>query len=392
MNSPVDPISFDPQFQAFRRSFPAFEQGRYMSISSRGILSRETRDAIVTALDDQMYGRIDKAAWKAQAELARRRVAQLWRVESEEIALTKNVSDGLNMICHAIDWKPGDNMVCCLDYEHPNGAYAWHGLSKRGVALKNIPVLEGAPDIEAMIGAMDERTRLMAISAVNFSTGYRTPLAHLGQACRDRGVLFLVDGAQSAGVLDVSLREAQIDAYAVSSNKGLLGLYGLGYLFCDVRWACRLQPVYLSRFGIDAPGFADSDLGPSDYHLHAGAKRFDLGNANYPALIGSATSIGQLLDLGQNAIEHHALKLAANLQAGLTQLGYCVAHSGYPSHIVAVQPTIQEETRTQTLAEALSHSGIAFAIRRGMIRLGLHAYNDATDVQAALNAARLGIG
>lgn len=377
-------------FDVFRQDFPCFEQRRYMNIASRGILSRTTLSAIEKALNDQMYGRVNKKLWEEQSETARSNVAKLFGVFPSEIAFTKNVSDGLNIISNAIDWAAGSNMVCCLDYEHPNAAYTWLNLSRRGIEVRNIPMLNGKLDAASMLRAIDSDTRLVGISAVNFSNGARTDLAPLGEACRKHDALFLVDGAQSAGILEVDLRTNMVDAYAVSSNKGLLGLYGLGFLFCDQRWSDRLNPSYLSRFGILAEGFENSELGPDDYRLHPNAKRFDLGNGNYIALIGACASVNQLLALGAHQIEKHTVNLAAKLSAGFKAADYRVKslEQERSSHIVSVEALGDNDDRIERLKQKLEANEIIFNVRHRAMRFGLHAYNNDSDVNSVIELAK----
>lgn len=379
----------DAEFAAFRADFPAFEKSVYLSVSARGLLSRTTRAAIDGALDAQMLGRVIKENWKAAGESARRNFASICHVRPEEVALTKNVSDGMNSILASLPWERGDNLVCCLEFEHPNVVYALLNLAKRGVEVRSIRMRHDMPDARDMAAAMDARTRLVAISSVNFATGFRVELGQIGEACRSRGVFFLVDGAQSVGILDIDLKACQIDAFAVSANKGLLGVYGQGFLFCDQDWASRLHPAYMSRFGIRADGIPESELGPADYRMHEGARRFDVGNANWPGLIAAAASMGQLLQLGPAAVEKRVLSLAAKLVDGFNALEFPVAGPREPSlrsHIVSI--VAADKLSTERLATNLQVAGVVFSRRRNVLRFGIHAYNNDSDLSLVLDTAR----
>ena len=140
---------------------------------------------------------------------------------------------------------------------------------------------------------------------VTFAPGFRTDVAAIGQACRARGALLLVDAAQAAGVVDIDLEKLPVDALAVGTPKALLGLYGLGFLFVREALAERLRPAYLSGAGLDR-GTLD---GPRTLlSLKRGAGRFEVGNHNYVGCVAAAASIEQLQALGTERIERHALR------------------------------------------------------------------------------------
>ena len=157
-----------------------------------------------------------------------------------EIAVTKNVTEGLNIVANAIDWKAGDNVVVCAELEHPNNIYIWLSLRDRGVQVRAIPARNGAIDTQAMIDAIDARTRILTVASVTFAPGFRSELAALGRACRKSGALFLVDAVQSCGILDLDVEAAAIDALATSTSKGLMGIGGLGFLYVRSDWIGRL--------------------------------------------------------------------------------------------------------------------------------------------------------
>src|SRR5687767_8636881 len=235
-----------------RSHFPALERWIYMDVSARGILSREVRAALDTHLDDRMMnGATDKAHFFSLVESARARFAQLIGADADEIAYTKNISDGLNMVATAIHWHRGDNVVLCPELEHPNNVYAWLNLRRYGVEVRSVPARDGHIPIGEMIAAMDAKTRVATVSTVSFAPGFRTDVETLGKVCRERDVLLLVDAAQSVGVQHTDVRASNIDALAVSTQKGLLALYGMGFLYVRRAWAERLHPASLARFGVD---------------------------------------------------------------------------------------------------------------------------------------------
>src|SRR5687767_1949576 len=273
-----DPIA------AARANFPALERWTYLDVAARCVLSRSTRAALDAHLEDQMTNGGNKKRFFEVIEETRGRFARLINADSDEIAYTKNVSDGINMIATAFHWKRGDNVVLCPELEHPNNVYPWFNMRRYGLEVREVAPRGGHIPVDEIIGRMDGGTRVVTVSTVSFAPGFRTDVDALGRACRERGVMLLVDAAQSAGVLHTDVQRSLIDALAVSTQKGLLGLYGMGFLYCRREWADRLKPAYLARFGVDVgEGAHEASMGGDEYQLAQGARRFDLGNYNFSA-------------------------------------------------------------------------------------------------------------
>jgi selenocysteine lyase/cysteine desulfurase len=380
-----------------RSHFPALERWIYMDVSARGVLSREVRAALDAHLDDRMMnGATDKAHFFELVERARERFAELIGADADEIAYTKNISDGLNMIATAIHWHRGENVVLCPELEHPNNVYAWLNLQRYGVEVRMVPARNGHIPVDTIIERMDERTRVATVSTVSFAPGFRTDVEALGKACRERDVLFLVDAAQSVGVQHTDVRASNIDALAVSTQKGLLALYGMGFLYVRKAWAERLHPAYLARFGVDLGDAHEASLGGYDFKLAAGARRFDLGNYNFLATAAVDASMKQLLAWDTRRIEPYVQGLTHALARGFIDLGLPVAGGEPGPHltkIVTVGAMSTDhygtgEERFNRLYEHLVENRVRLSIRRGMLRFSMHVYNNMDDVQQVLDLTR----
>jgi cysteine desulfurase/selenocysteine lyase len=389
----------DALFAAARARFPGTAEGVYLNVAARGLLSRDVRAELERYLDQRMLGGGDKPAMFAQVERVRERFAQLVGADADEIALSKNVSEGLNALAAALPWQAGDNVVLCPELEHPNNVYLWRNLERRlGVEVRTVAGRDGHIPVDRLLAAVDGRTRVVTASSVTFAPGFRTELEPLGRACRERGIFLLVDAAQSVGILHTDLSRAPVDGLAVSTQKGLLGLYGMGFVYCRRAWAERLTPAYLSRFGVDLGDSHEAALGGTDYRLMPAARRFDLGNYNFAAAAAAEVSLGLLLELGSEAIEAHSVGLAHQLAAGMAELGLPVAggppgpHAPYLANIVSVGAMggghdATDDPAMQALYEHLTAEGVTLSIRRGVLRFSFHLYNNATDVERVLALA-----
>jgi cysteine desulfurase/selenocysteine lyase len=379
-----------------RRLFPGAQHQIYMDVAGRGLLSTPVRAAIDAYLD-MRYSGGNKPAMFAAVEHAREKFARLIGCAPDEVALTKNISEGLNIVATALDWKAGDNVVLCSDLEHANNVYVWLNLARnRGVEVRAIPMRDGHYPVDAMIAAMDGRTRVVTACTVSFVPGYRTDIDKLAAACRKGGAFLLLDGAQSAGMVDINVAKQGIDALAVSTQKGLLALYGMGFLYVKREWAERMSPAYLARFGVDLGTAGEAALGDADYQLMPGAKRFDLGNYNFVGTVAAGRALDLLLAIGVPAIEAHLKELASRLAEGLAALGLpvCGAPRGPHRVQIVVVGTLgtghdaADDSRMQSLYDHLVAHGVNLSIRKGALRFSLHLYNNADDVDRVIGLAR----
>lgn len=367
----------------------------YLDLGGRAPLSSTVKAAVDSYLDDCVYGRVDKDALFQETEKVRSQFASLINAASDEVTFTKNTSEGLNIVCTGIDWQAGDNLVFCPELEHPNNIYLWLNLERKGVEVRMIHPKDGVMPIDELINAMDKRTRLLTVSSVSFIPGFRTDVEKLGRACRDRNVLFLIDGTQSVGVLHTDVDQMHIDALAVSTQKGLLGLYGMGFLYLRSAIAEQMSPTYIARFGIDLgnEGALEYDFGGARFSLRSGARRFDLGNYNFAGVRAVGESLDFIASIGTRRIESHVTALAHQLAYGFMELGLPVcggkpgAHTAQTvsvGHYSAGENDSNTVARLQRLYEYLLSNGVKLSTRRGMLRFSMHVYNDLTDVNRTL--------
>jgi len=390
MSSQLTPARFRDDFQALRGAI-------YLNGAARSILSDTTMAAIDALLAAHRDGSARKEDWDPIGVRCKQRFAQLIGAGAHEIAYTKNVSDGINTVARAYPWRSGDNVIVCGDLEHPNNIYPWLNLKDLGVEVRLIAQREGAIDTAAIAAAIDARTRVISAATVSFTPGFRTELQPLAGACRERGILLMVDAVQSTGILHLEVAAAGIDGLATATSKGLLGLYGLGFLYVSQRWIDRLHPTYLARFSVDQGAAHESEMGAAQFRLQADARRFEVGHQPWACVAAVDASLGQLLALGTPVIEAHATALAQRLAQGFAALGLplCRTPAGTPaSHIVTLGRLgdggaySTGDDRLNTIAQVLEANKVRFSVRRGLLRFATHAYSNDADVDTVLELAR----
>jgi cysteine desulfurase/selenocysteine lyase len=389
--------SADLPLERARLQFPGAHDSVYLETSARGLIPTGARDAALAYYDARVRGvrKEDGGVFEA-VERVCGQFAALVGAEADEVTLTRNVSEGLNMIVASLPWQAGDNAIVCKDIEHPNGVYSLYNMRDRyGIEVRVAePTADLAMSVKGIERLMDARTRLIIVSSVTFATGARTDLESLGRVCRARGVLLLVDGAQSVGAIGLNVVESNIDALAVGANKYLCGPYGFGFLFVRKAVAEQIRPAYLGRYSVDLGDAHEGEQGDDQYQLLRGARRFDLGSYNYSAANAASASLDLLSRVGVPNIERHVMALSRSLHAGLRELRIPLVSGGveaHRSHLVlagARAPSAELLTLMKDLAQHYSECGIRVSERHGRLRYSFHLYNTQEEVDAVVEATR----
>lgn len=381
-----------------RQEFPATENAIYMDVANQGLISRTTRTSLDQHLDNRLNGLNDEERMMQLVERTRSRFAKFIAAEKDEIAITKNASEGINIIGNAIDWRPGDNVVLCRQLEHANNILPWLQIrDKHRIELRIVEADSGAIPSDALTRAIDSRTRIVTLSTVTMVPGFKTVMEPIAEACKRVGAFLLADASQSVGILDTDVSRLGVDGLVASSYKGLMGLYGLGFLYCRREWADRLSPAYLARFSVDLGDAPESAPIFDSVKLRAGAPRFEIGHYNFPGVIAVHASIGQLMEIGTLAIEQSVTSVARRLASGLLDLGLPVCGGEPGNHtgsIVALRDPAalagsrEADSRIHSLHEHLLKNQVIVSVRRGMLRFSLHLYNTADEADQVIALAK----
>ncbi len=371
-----------------RNLFPGLSTCTYLDTAARSplnVLGKQAADQFLTSA----YEGGDKKAMFECIERVRQLYAGLLQVDAAEIAITKNVSEGLNIVAHSMNWTPGDNVIVCPRIEHPNNVYVWYHAAKLyGLEVRTISADDYVVRPGEVARLIDDRTRVCAIAAQSFVPGYMTDLASLGEVCTKAGVLLVVDAAQAAGVQELDMTKLGIAAMATSTQKGLLGFYGMGFLYVRRSLAETWAPRYLARFGVRVDSGHEADLGALEQIRFAeGATRFDLGNYNFLAAAAIEPGLKLIHAVGIARIAQHTRALARRLgdeleRSGLPVMGWPGgSHTGSIITVGSPSPGTAESDRLSALAGLLSKNRVKFSERRGYLRFSFHFYNNEEDVQ-----------
>ena len=242
--------------------------------------------------------------WADRIEAVRRLAATLLHADPHDLAFIPNTSAGIGLIAEGFPWQSGDNVVLAAE-EYPANHYPWMNLRHRGVETRTVPSEGSRIRIEDIRQAMDSRTRVISLSSVEFSSGFRNDLAAIGELCRSNQTFFFVDAIQSLGVLPLDVGQLPIDALAADGHKWLLGPEGAGIFWIRRDWVDRLHPIGVGWNSV----VNSSDFSTIDFRLKPHAGRWEGGTYNVAGIIGLGESVNQLLNLGIGAVAEQVMVL-----------------------------------------------------------------------------------
>ena len=373
--------------ETIRSLFPVTEKYIYMNHAAVSPLSTRVRDAMVGITDDVMrHGTANYDDWYRTYELARSAAARLVNARAHEIAFMQNTSAAISAVANGLDLRAGDNVVTC-DAEFPANVYPWMRLrEERGVTMKLAPEREGRIDPDELLSLIDDRTRVLTLSWVQFASGFRSDLAHIGKACRERGVFFMVDAIQGLGALKLDVERDYVDAFAADAHKYLLGTEGAALLFVSDRVIDRVKPITVGWTSVrNYDQFSHAAL---DYKLdyREGALRFECGSLNTVGVYGLRAALDLFLEIGPEKIEEYLLSLSDYLADRLAGRGYEVVGSRNPGETSAIVTCQHPRHSPGDLFGVLRSQNIITAPRKNRLRISPHFYNTRKEVDALIEA------
>ncbi len=307
--------------------------------------------------------------------------------ESHEIAFVKNTAEGISILANGIKYNEGDNIVIA-DQEHQSILFPWIAAHERyGVELKVVKSIGKDVDVDGLIAAIDEHTRVLAVSSVQFSTGFRADLKKLGAACKEKGVIFCVDGIQALGRLKIDVQECNIDWLAAGGNKGLLATLGAGFVYCSDRIVNDIIPCYAgyqSTVSHVSPPSITTEFDHLEWYPHA--RRFESGNLSYNCIEAISNGVDLVLELGIENIESHIKVLEKHLRSLISDLKLTVVQAKNEKDWGGVVCVYYPPEKEADVVKILENHKIVGTMRGGYIRFGLNFYNTMEQMEIVSHA------
>jgi len=375
--------------QALREAvYPVTRKYAYLNHAATGSLSVPVEQATSRFL--RMHSEAGSLAFDAFEPVmttVRARFAHLIGAQAEHIAFAKSVSDAMMTVAAALTWHHGDNIVTA-ESEFPSNVYPWLNLREHGVDVRFAPARDGRILLDDLAALVDDRTRLVTVSFVEFSTGFRNDLAAVGRIARAAGALFGVDGIQGIGALRLDVNQCEADFLASGTPKWLLAPGHSGLLY--------VRPELLQRLGNARRGWTSMRTAFEFFNYaqpqRDDAARLESGSNSITPLIGAEAALAIFEAVGMELVEQRILALADLLRCGLESQGHTVVSPGGSSErsgIICLRPreTGGGPVSVETLAQQLaSQHQVIVSARNGLIRVSPHYYNTAEDITRLLHA------
>jgi len=365
--------------ESFRDEFPINESYLFFNhagVSPIPLVGVEALEEY--ALESSQNALITGRAY-ARVNSLRGLIAEKINCKPSEIALCLNTTAAISILANGVDWQPGDKVVLA-DVEYPANVYPWWAQEHRGVQLKFVRPQNGRIDLESYYQAVDDRTRVVTVSHVQFAAGFRIDLHALGAFCKERGILLVVDAIQSCGALPINVKRPHIRTLACATQKWLLSPPGLGFLYCEKELCEKLRASSPGAESAVRPGeFLDYDLTYAE-----GARRFEAGCISLPAAYALEAVLKIMRQAGEEWIQQRIKHLIDRLCAGLEEHGYEVYSSRNENEWSGIVIFTHEDRSSRHIVSALAKNRIIASVRSEGVRVAPHFYNTDEQVDALL--------
>lgn len=364
-----------------RTLFPITEKVIYLQHAGSAPLSTRSRDAVERVAKESVESLDWGKSYVRDWEGLRASLADLISVSSEEITLTRGTAQGLSFL-RGLDWKEGDNVVS-IRGEYPANTFPWTTLAHRGVELRLVDPVKGRVGPEALFEVADERTRVISISWIQFTNGYRADIDRIGAECRKRGVIFALDAIQGIGALPLDAPAASVDLLACGATKWLMGPPGAGFCYVRAELLDKLVPPFV---GIGTMAMDPTIPFEDHKEFKRGAARFEESGVSWFDVAAFAAAVGLMNEVTIDVIEKRVLHLSSYIGERLTRLGFRMVEP-WPrsreesSGIVSILPSTPADETVKMLREA----GIVARLFRKLVRFSTHFYNTEEELDTVLD-------
>jgi selenocysteine lyase/cysteine desulfurase len=365
--------------------FPHPDSITYLNHAAVAPLPLRTGNAIISFANENVErGSQRYLNWLQTEKKLHQQLQQLINAPSvDDIALVKNTSEALSIVAYGIEWWDGDNIVSS-NQEFPSNRIVWQSLSRFGVDFREAELSDTTDPEQALFDCVDQRTKLLTISSVQFSSGMRLDINRIGEFCKQRGILFCVDAIQSLGALEFDVQACQADFVMADGHKWMLGPEGLGVFYTTPEARDQLKLTQYGWHMIEQCGNYENQ----PWTIAKSARRFECGSSNMLGIHALSASLSLLLETGIEEVEKVALECAEYLRDKIR------SHQDLqliPTTETILQSPIlvfkHKRIDNQRLYKHLQDNDVICALRGGGIRFSPHFYHTQKQLDRAITVA-----
>jgi len=363
--------------------FPVLKHGLYANHAAISPWPRVASQAVADfAMENCNIGPAQYSQWLLREKQLRQRLAGLISaVSADDIALLKNTTEGICTVANGIDWQTGDNIVIPVG-EFPSNRLPWLTLEQLGVEVREVDIRSTHQPEKALLGSMDENTRLLSVSAVQWMDGLRLDLKTLGNACSRDDVLFFVDAIQQLGAMQIDVQECRIDFLAADGHKWMLAPEGIAVFYCRESSREQLRTSQQGWRMVDEPYRFNRDA----WTPSKTARRYEAGTPNTLGQSGLHASIGLLQKIGMQHVEANITANSLTLSNGFSDIpGLELLRPFEPQRVSGIVSFRQINGDPLKLQQVLRSRGLSSTVRANAIRLSPHFYQAGEPVLEMLN-------
>ncbi len=369
-----------------RKLFPVTKNVVFMNHAGCSPLPNPVSKAMMRCVE---HCRLGEWPTKTEIQDVKKNFAKLISANPSEIGFVANTSYGINLVAASLRYKNGDNVVID-NLEYPSNVYPWLRLHDRRVKVKRVRSLSGRLEIEDFERLVDSRTRVVAVSHVQWPNGFKVDLRRLAKIAHTNGAYLFVDAIQSVGALEVDVQREDVDFLSCATYKWLLGPTGTGFLYVRKRLIKELNPCFVGWASVQHTDDESADLfyayDVENINYQLDARRFEIGTAPQVCIAGAGAATRMLLEYGPRNVERNILRITDYLIDRLRQAGFTLqtpldksARSGIVNFKLRNPVKVGRELRKR---------GVFVAPRMGGLRVSPHYYNTEDEVDFLLREVK----
>ena len=367
------------KFQSAREMFPHTDGIVYFNTAAYGPLPEKTKRAIVENIDLRLaVEKEDIRQMYALKDSLREDFASLIGAEAGQIGLSMNTSMGLNLAAYGLPLQEGDEILVS-DVEFPAAVYAWRGASEtKKLKVTFVKSTDNKFDLSELEKVLNEKTKVIIVSFVQFFNGYKPNLAAISELCKKHDIYFVVDGIQGVGAEPINVKELGIDILACGCQKWLISPYGSGFFYISDSVKDQLIPQSITWYAADWQ-LNHTDLFKYDLPYFDTAEKFEAGYYATLNMLGMKAAIDIIAELGVENIQKHNHALIDRLVSYLKETEFYEIKSSLVENERSSIFTFTCDNH-DSLFKYLLENRVKVANREGSIRISVHLFNNENDI------------